>query len=135
MSGFPEPHNGGKASIRDDEITFTYITSFGEVITETKRLLDSGKIVNKIKDRTRRFKDAGPGSRESELSRAERKWIAAHPISILKQAWNLLDKDGKMEMSMMLDMNAHYGISDKKWAEEYVKERESIIGDNMIPLG
>lgn len=126
--------NGAKAVVRDGRITFTYLDSFGDVITETKKLLSPKEIKVKVLDRMERFKDAGPGSRESEISRAERKCISGHPESLLRETWDLLDDHGKMEFSMMLSMDSHYGISDPKWAKEHEEERTEIIGDNMVPL-
>ncbi len=127
---FPKIHNGARPVIKEGKTIFTYITSLGDVITETKEILDPEEIKEIVMNRMYRFKEAGPGSRESEISRAERKWISAHPESILKETYELLDEHGKMEMSMMLDMNSHFGISDKKWADKNVEERKHIIGDN-----
>ncbi len=131
---FPKIHNGAKPIIKDDTLTFTYIDSYGDIITETKNILSPDQIKQRVMDRLSRFKNAGPGSRESELSRAERKYVSAHSEKILKQAWSKLDEHGQMEMSMMLDMSSHFGISDPKWAENHAGEREEIIGDNMSPL-
>lgn len=134
MAEFPHMMNGAKAQMVDGNLKFTYIDSYGSVITETKDTLSPKEIKHKVVDRLHRFMSAGPGSRESELSRAERKWISAHPESILKKTWNSLDEHGQMEMSMMLSMDSHYGISSREWAKAHVKERSNIIGDNMTDL-
>lgn len=126
--------NGAKAKFHDDKLTFTYIDSYGDVLTETKPILTPFEVKQKVVDRMDRFHYAGPGSRESEISRAERKWISAHPEKCLKKVWDLLDDHGKMEMSMMLGMDSHHGISDPKWAKQHVKERHEIVGDNEVPL-
>lgn len=133
-SEFPHLMNGAKAIIKDDKITFTYIDSYGSVITDTKKLLSSKEIKEKVMDRMHRFRSAGPGVRESEISRAERKYISGHPEDRLKEAWELLDEHGQMEMAMMLSMDSHYGISDPEWAKKNVEERPEIIGDNLSPL-
>lgn len=130
MAEFPKIHNFAKPEIRNGKITFTYITSLGKVVTETKDILESEEIAERIKDRHERFYDSGPGTRESEFSRAERKYISAHPELILRKVWSLLDKDGKVEMSMMLEMNSHMGISDPKWAKEHTEKRNTIMGDD-----
>ncbi len=131
---FPHIWNGSKAKKSNGELTFTYVDSYGDVITETKKICTPEQICQMTCARHARFGDSGPGSRESELSRAERKWISAHDESILRKAWDILDEDGKMEFSMMLSMDSHHGISDKKWADKHAKERPEIIGDNMGPL-
>ncbi len=131
---FPKINNGAKAHIDGKGITFTYMNSFSDVITETKPILTPSKIKQKVVDRMERFHDAGPGTRESEISRAERKWISAHPVSLLQRVWDKLDEHGRMEMSMMLSEKSHYGISDPSWAKAHKKEREAIMGDNMVPL-
>lgn len=115
-------------------MTFTYLDSYGDLITETKPILSVDQICEHIMDRHQQFIDAGPGSRESEASRAIRKWISAHPIRLLKRAWSKLDEEGKMEMSMMLSKDSHHGISDPKWAKENRKSRYEIVGDNLLPL-
>jgi len=134
MTKFPHMMNSGKAIIKDDKLTFTYIDSYGEVITETKPILTPFEIKQKVVDRMERFKYAGPGVRESEISRAERKWVSAHPESCLKETWTMLDEHGQMEMAMMLDMNSHHGISDPTWAKQHAEERSEISGDNSVPL-
>lgn len=127
-------NNGGKTKLSEGGITFTYMNSYGDVITETKTVLDVDGICEHVKDRMHQFHSAGPGVRESEVSRAIRKWISAHPVSLLRQAWDKLDDHGRMEMDMMLSEKSHYGISDPTWAKKHRKEREVIIGDNLIPL-
>ena len=131
---FPEMMNGAKGQMRNGKVTFTYLDSYGEVITETKNILNPREIREKVMDRMKRFHSGGPGVRESETSRAERKWVSAHPIALLKDAWDKLDNHGKMEMSMMLSRDSHHGISNPKWAKAHEKDRSNIIGDNMVPL-
>ncbi len=131
---FPKMMSGAKAKISNGGMTFTYLNSYGEKIDETKPILTSFEIKQKVTDRMERFHYAGPGARESEISRAERKWISAHSEECLKKAWNLLDEHGKMEMSMLLSKDSHYGISNPDWAKKHSKERHSIIGDNEVPL-
>lgn len=120
--------------IGDGKVTFSWITSKGAVITQTSKLLRPEQIRDMVLTRHERFHEAGPGSRESEESRAERKYISAHPEETLREAWNLLDKEGKMEMEMMLAPAAHHGISDPQWANRHVKLRDEIIGDDKKEL-
>jgi len=37
---FPEIHNGTKPVIKEGKTIFTYITSLGDVITQTKEILE-----------------------------------------------------------------------------------------------
>ncbi len=131
---FPTIHNGAKPKRSNGKLTFTYFDSFGEPLEDTKHELTPMEICQKVKDRMERFMLAGPGVRESEISRLERKWISAHGLSTLRQAWELLDAHGKMEMQMMLDENSHFGISDPAWAKRHKKDRHAIEGDNQVPL-
>jgi len=131
---FPKMMAGSKAQLRDGHMTFTYLNSYGDVITETKPILDCDQICEKVMDRYNQFHSAGPGVRESEMSRAIRKWISAHSGSLLRNAWNKLNEHGQMEMSMMLSQDSHYGISDPNWANAHKDDRLEIIGDNMAPL-
>lgn len=131
---FPEMMNGGKAKVSDGHLTFTYLNSFGDVITETKPVLSIDDICEHVMDRYHQFHDAGPGVRESEASRATRKWLSAHSLSILKKAFHKLDGHGQMEMEMMFSKMSHYGISDPGWAEAHKSDRTDIVGDNLLPL-
>lgn len=131
---FPEMMNSGRAKMSDGHLTYTYLNSFGDVITETKPMLNCDEICEHVMDRYDQFHNAGPGVRESEASRATRKWLSAHPIRLLKQAFHKLDEHGQMEMEMMFSKMSHHGISDPKWAKAHRQDRESIIGDNLVPL-
>ena len=129
-SKFPMIHQEGKAKIEGGEIEFCYISSLGKVVKARKPLLSAEEIVEKTKARHARFKEEGPGTRESEESRAERKCISAHPEKVLHQAWEKMDEDTRMEFVMMLSMDSHYGISDPKWAEAHAEKVPSIQGDD-----
>ena len=129
-SKFPSIHNSGKAKIVKGAVTYTWIDSLGKVHTDTKKLLSAGEMAERIEERMERFHLAGPGSRESEESRAERKHISAHPEKDLREAWKTLSQHGKMEMVMTLDMNSHHGISDPKWAQAHTTRRTEISGDD-----
>jgi hypothetical protein len=137
MSGkqeFPHIHNSGEAIIQDDQVTFTWITSLGKGLTETMRVLSAKKIAKMVVARMERFKSAGPGSRESEMSRQERKYISAHLEPALKEAWGLLDEHGKMEMDMMLNASSHHGISDPQWVQSHTLHRSEVVGDDKRAL-
>lgn len=134
MASFPTIHNGATPYIKDGYVSFSYSTSRGKIVTERKELLDSNQIKDRVIARLERFRKAGLGSRESEHSRAERKFISTHPKDTLKEAFNSLDDHGKMEFSMMFDMNSHFGHSSLKWLSDNVERRETIIGDNDSPL-
>ena len=131
---FPHIHNSGKAEIQDNNITFSYVDSYGHGLTETAKVLSPRRMAMMIEARMKRFHSAGPGSRESEQSRQERKYISAHPEETLREAWNILDDHGKMEMDMMLDPSSHHGISDPDWIKSHVKRRDEIIGDDKREL-
>ncbi len=131
---FPTVSRGGNPKIQRGVVRFTYLDSLSRVHTKSKPLMDSKEIAKRIVERMERFHAAGPGSRESESSRAERKWISAHPEAILRRAWAALDDHGKMEMVMMLDHNSHWSTSDPAWAEKHQKARSKIYGDDRKPL-
>lgn len=115
---FPRIHNFGQAHIEGTQITFSYFDSNGQLMTETKYILSPAEIASRTKQRLARFKSLPPGTRESDESRSERKWISAHPEGELRKSWALMDEDTRMEFVMMLDMNSHLGISDPAWAAE-----------------
>ena len=52
---FPHIWNGATAKRSDGDITFTYIDSYGDVITETKGVLSPSQIARKVVDRMGRF--------------------------------------------------------------------------------
>ena len=127
---FPKIYNHGKAEISGNQITFSHIDSYGNTVTETARILVPKKIASMIYERHERFEKAGAGSRESEKSRQERKYISAHPEKTIRLAWDLLDDHGKMELEMMFDMSSHHGISDPAWMKAHARRRDSIVGDD-----
>ena len=131
---FPEISRGGKPEILGNSVRFTYLDSISQVHTNTKPLMAAEEIARRIEARMERFHSAGPGSRESESSRAERKLISAHPEEALRKAWALLDDHGKMEMVMMLDKNSHWSTSDPGWAAENQQRLSKIHGDDGKPL-
>lgn len=134
-SRFPHIHNFGQAHIEGSTITFTYFNSHGQVITETRHIMSPQEVVDRTVKRHARFMSMPPGTRESEESRRERKWISAHRLGVLRPAWALMDGETKMEFVMMLDMNSHMGISDPEWASEHrsveVREVKGDDGEGM----
>ncbi len=131
---FPEISRGGKPEIQGNSVRFTYLDSLSQVHTNTKPLLTPEDISRRVVARMKRFHSAGPGTRESESSRADRKWISAHPEEVLRKAWEQLDDHGKMEMVMMLDHNSHWSTSDPGWAASHAKNFQNIQGDTQKPL-
>ena len=131
---FPAISRGGKPEISGNSVRFTYLDSLSQVHTNTKPLMAAEEIARRIEARMKRFHSAGPGSRESESSRAERKWISAHPDAVLHKAWEQLDEHGKMEMVMMLDHNSHWSTSDPQWAASHAKNFQNNQGDTQKPL-
>ena len=128
---FPTPANSAKAVISGNRITFSYLDSYSQPQTETKPLLKPEQIVKMVKARDRRFDEQQPpGARESDTSRAERKWIVAHPPQILFDAWDLADEETKQEMATMFDPESHHGISDPAWLKTHAKGTDTMIGDN-----
>lgn len=134
MSEFPKIHNFDKAIIEGDNITFTYVTSLSKVVTETKPILEPDDIIELIDERIYRFGEAPVGARESEMSRAERKYISAHPEKVLREAFDSMNDDQKMELDMMLSEKSHTGISNPKWVKYNVFERNDIVGDDKKKL-
>lgn len=133
---FPRIHNFGQAHIEGSQMTFTYFDSHGKIMTETKYILPPSKIARRTADRHARFKSLPPGTRESEYSRKERKWISAHPIGELRKAWALMDKETKMEFEMMFDRSSHTGISDPAWASEHRSIMvQGVKGDDGEAMG
>lgn len=128
---FPEIHNEGSASVENGFITFTYLDSKLNSVTETKPVLTAREVVGMTKARLARFKSAPSGARESDLSRTERKYVAAHESTgVLKAAWELMDEHLKMEMRMMLSKDSHHGISDPAWTRRNEAKVPDVIGDD-----
>jgi hypothetical protein len=127
---FPELPKSPQLKIEDNKVTFSYTNSFGKVITETKPILSSKEISDRVKARMDRFHKAGPAVRESETSKAERKWLSAHPENLLEDAFDLLDEHGKMEFSMMFSRDSHRPHADPNELKKEVKESKVILGDN-----
>ncbi len=129
-SKFPHIHNEGKALIVDGKITLTFFDSWGAPHTVTWRMLSPKAIATWTKARLKRFKSEPPGTRESEMSRKERKLIAAHPPALLRRAWNQMDEPTRMEFVMMLDMASHHGISDPAFARKQTRRLAEVSGDD-----
>jgi len=131
---FPMPDRGEAPLITHGKLTYSYLDSFGSARTETKPALSAQQIIELVKQRMMRFDRAGPGARESDFSRRERKYITAHPIGLLKAAWARADKMTRMEMAMMFDPNSHYGNSSRAWVEKNQRPHQQVIGDDGAPL-
>lgn len=132
---FPNIHNEGSATIENGFITFTYLDSKLNSITETKPVLSVREVVGMTKARLARFKSAPPGARESDFSRTERKYIAAHEeTGVLRAAWDLMDEHTKMEFVMALDKRSHHGISDSAWTRRKEAKVPDVIGDDKRVL-
>lgn len=131
---FPEIHNEGSASIENGFITFTYLDSKLNATTVTNPVLTAREVVEMTVGRLARFKSAPPGARESDFSRTERKYIAAHPEGILRAAWELMDEHTRMEFVMALDKRSHHGISDPAWARRKEAKVPDVIGDDKRVL-
>lgn len=123
---FPTLANSGKAEIKGKKITFTYLDSYAKAQTETKPLLDEDEIIELVDKRKKTFYDSPAGARESDELRSDRKYIAAHPIDLLKSAFEKMDEDQKMEFDMMLSHSSHHGISDPDEVEEYEDPQKTI---------
>ncbi len=127
---FPAIYNSGKAQTQDGKVTFSYLDSLSRPRTETKPLMEATEVLQLIRQRMKRFKTAPPGARESARSRRERKYIAAQPEKILREAWEDADEYLRMEFSMMLSENSHHGISDPAWLKKHAGPRAEVPGDN-----
>ena len=132
---FPKPDNSGKAQIVGNQVRFSYLDSLSKAVTETKPLLTAQEIIGLVEAREKRFDEAPPGARESDASRRERKYIAAQPEGVLKQAWEEMTGHTKMEFAMMLDMNSHHGLSDPKWMATHAGNVSQVLGDDQKPIG
>ena len=82
-SAFPHIHNSGEAIYQDGNVTFSWFNSLGQSITETLKILPAKRIAALMVARMGRFQSAGPGSREGEQSREERKYVSAHPRNFI----------------------------------------------------
>jgi hypothetical protein len=131
----PELTNHGSNKVADGSITFSWLSSTGRGITHTMPLLSPKEIVDLVKQRMARFKQAGPHSRESDSSRCQRKYIAAHPGVVLHKAWDLGDKDVRAEMAEMFNPDSHHGTSDPAWLQDNTKPSGTVIGDDGTALG
>lgn len=123
MSSFPKPHNFTKAVEADGQLTFSYLDSMGIGQTETRPKLDAKGILRLVTDRMQAFRTAGLSSREGESLRRDRKYVAAHPESILRAAWDQASAAQHMELSMMLAEESHFGISDPHWLAEETRKK------------
>lgn len=130
MTTFPKMMNHGKPTLKDGKVTFSYLDSHSRPVTETKPVLEAAVIARMIQARLKRFHDAVPGARESDKSRRERKWMAAHPEGLLRKAWELLDEHGKMEASMLFSMDSHHGVSDPAWIAKHAERTIQVEGDD-----
>lgn len=133
---FPKMHNSGTPKINetDNTVNFWYMDSRRAAVNDTMPLLPPEAIVRLTTARLEGFKRGGPGTRESEASRAKRKWISAHPQRTLLQAWQLMDEDTRMEFVMMLDEKSHHGISDSLWLAKREAPTGLVHGDDGLPL-
>ena len=132
---FPEIHNEGRSTIENGFVTFTYLDSKLNSVTETKPVLTTREVVEMTKARLARFKSAPLGARESDYSRTERKYIAAHESTgVLRAAWEMMDEHTKMEFVMALDKRSHHGISDPAWTRRNEAKVPDVIGDDKRVL-
>lgn len=131
---FPKIMRGENPIPKDGTLTFNYLNSYGKAITKTLPVLTPDKILKLVKERMDRFNKSNPSARESEKSRADRKYISAHPVSILKEAFNKANNHQKMEMEMMLSKDSHYGNSTLKWVRKNEVKRQEVISDNNKPF-
>jgi len=127
---FPVMDNSGTAQIKDGQVTFSYMDSWGRAQTETRPLLTPAQIVAMAHARDKRFEAVGEFCRESDESRTERKYIAAQPRLILLRAWALAKGEDRDELAMMLDGNSHHGISDPKWLKANAKAKQTVLADD-----
>ena len=131
---FPNIARAGQGKIDRGFITYHFLNSFSQPVERIAYLLEPEEIVAKTKARHNRFHSTGPGSRESESSRGERKLISAHPMRTLHEAYELMDEPTRMEFNMMLDEKSHYGNSDPIWMKTHAMFRNRIVGDDKQPL-
>lgn len=134
MTDFPNIGNKGHAEAQGARLTYTYIDSYSRAKTVTRPVLTADGVIRLLDKRMRHFGEAPPGARESEATRADRKYIAAQPLSVLRAAWREMNEDQRKEFQNMLDKISYSGISDKGWAEQHQKPTKSIVGDDNAPL-
>lgn len=136
MDAFPsiERHPGSAARIDGARITLSYLTSRGEPRTETLPLLSPDAIVRLVQARMDRFAHASPAARESEQSRHDRKYIAAHPDAVLHAAFGKMSDMQRMELTMMLDRRSHGGNSSPAWLAAHARPARNVVGDDGRPL-
>ena len=127
--------NHGVAMVKGGNVTFSYIDSFGRAHTDTKPLLTAAEIVKIAKERDERFDTAGEWSRESDETRAERKYVAAQPGATLREAWALAKGVVREELATMLDGNSHHGTSDPRWLAQNADPAPAITDDHGEELG
>ena len=134
MTDFPNIGNKGHAEAQGARVTYTYIDSYSRAKTVTRPILTADGVIRLLNQRMKHFGEASPGARESEATRANRKYIAAQPLTVLRAAWREMDPDQQKEFQNMLDKISYSGISDQKWAEQNQKPTKTIIGDDETPL-
>lgn len=135
-SRYPRVHNPGRAILRGGRLTFSYVDTRNQPKTDTKPVLKPQVIVGMVQRRIARFKSAPYGARESDSSRSERKYIAAHDThnqDILRQAWELMNREQRMEFEMMLSPTSHEGISNPAEIADS-EPTQGPVGDDGKPL-
>ena len=133
-SNFPDIGNQGHAEANGARLTYTYIDSYSRAKTVTRPVLTADGVLRFLEKRMKQFHDAPPGARESDATRADRKYISAQPLSVLRAAWGKMNADQKDEFRTMLDKVSYSGISDPKWAEKNERPTKEVVGDDNQPL-
>lgn len=132
---FPTLSNFGLVHVVDGKVTFSYRDSYGIGHTVTKPVLTADRIVQMVRLRAERFDASGELNRESNSSRTDRKYIAAQPNQILRQAWAKANDEERREMAMMLSQDSHNGTSSASWlARSKDKTAQRVEGDDGRPL-
>lgn len=134
QSRFPRIHNATRARRAEGMVTFSFFDSLGQGVTRTLPLLTPTEVIRLTEQRLDRFKSQPAGTRESEQSRAERKYVSAQPEAILRAAWEDMGPKLRMEFEMMLDMSSHFGISDPDYVEQHSTKLHAVQGDDGKPL-
>lgn len=116
---FPLPHHAGRIQRAGTTLTYHALASDGTLVRATRAVGTVAELRALVRARMAAFGAASLGARESEALRADRKYLAAHPLSVLRSLWAQASPDEQMELEMMLSPASHHGVSDPAWVQAH----------------
>lgn len=130
----PMPLRGEEPKISNGNITIHYLDSFRRASVYTDKVMTPEQIVAAVKARAERFDRFAENPRESDSARTLRKFMSAHPVEVLRSAWDMADGEIRDEMDEMFNPASHYGNSSPDWVKANAKAQTVMMGDDGRPL-